>query len=63
MAVFYISERFFTENELTHFEKKHRYKISDIKYAAEAEIDFSSENEKNFLLEKGYPKIHARFFA
>ncbi|MBV6880939.1 hypothetical protein NG800_012960 [Epilithonimonas ginsengisoli] len=56
----YISDRFFTIQELEKFE----YKISSIAYSSSAgEIDFSSENEKTFLLEKGYPKILARFFA
>lgn len=60
----YISDRFFTIQELEKFEQNFGYKISSIDYSSSAgEIDFSNENEKTFLLEKGYPKILARFFA
>ncbi len=58
-----ISERFFTQSELDSFEKKHRLKVSEIKYCSDhGEIDFSDKEQKDFLLKKGYPKILARFF-
>lgn len=57
-----ISERFFTKEELIRFEKKHGYKITKIGYVAYEEIDFSLKDEKDFLMDKGYPKILARFF-
>jgi len=66
MAVkqYYISERFFTKEEIKEFEATHGYDLKEIDYAsATGEIDFSISDEKSFLLEKGYPKISARFFA
>lgn len=60
----YISDQFFTIQELEKFEQNFGYKISSIYYSSSAdEIDFSNEIEKTFLMEKGYPKILARFFA
>ena len=43
----YISERFFTKEELDSFVETHGYSITDISYSStEGEIDFSSKEEK-----------------
>jgi hypothetical protein len=59
----YISERFFTKEELDSFVETHGYSITDISYSStEGEIDFSSKEEKEYLLREGHPRILARFF-
>lgn len=64
LAKFFISERFFTKEELEVFEKRHGYKVSEISYSSiKGEIDFSNSEEKEFLLREGFPMILARFFA
>ncbi|GIZ15292.1 hypothetical protein [Capnocytophaga catalasegens] len=61
---YYISERFFTKDELKSFEQKHGYKVTEIHYMCiHGEIDFSEPKEKEFLMREGFPKILARFFA
>lgn len=61
---FYISERFFTKDEISAFKEKHGFDLKEIEYSSTTgEIDFSVKEEKDFLLENGYPKILARFFA
>ena len=63
IETFYISDRFFTKQELENFFNDFGYNINQIEYGSTAEIDFSEKAEKEFLLEKGYPKILARFFT
>lgn len=64
IRTFYISERFFTKEELTSFRKVHDYDIKEISYSSvEGEIDFSIADQKEFLLKEGFPKILERFFA
>lgn len=64
MEKYYISERFFTTDEIKTFKEKHNYHIKEIEYSSSiGEINFSEKEEKEFLLQKGYPKILARFFA
>lgn len=60
---YYISERFFTKEELQLFEETHKGKITEISYASYFEIDFSDKEEKDFLMKKGYPMIQARFYS
>ncbi|WP_447951313.1 hypothetical protein [Chryseobacterium koreense] len=60
---YHISERFFSKEELKAFREKFGYNIKDLYYSSSEEIDFAQEDEKDFLLENGYPKISARFFA
>lgn len=60
---FYISSRFFSNREIKSFFEKFGYNITEISYSSSAgEIDFSNQDEKQFLFEKGYPKILSRFF-
>lgn len=60
----FISERFFTSEELKEFEQKHGYKVTEISYSSvNGEIDFSISEEKEFLMREGFPMILARFFA
>ncbi len=62
IETFYISERFFTKDEIETFYKNFGYQIKDISYSSTGgEIDFSSKIEKEFLLKYGTPKILARF--
>ena len=62
IKTFYISERFFTNEEITSFRKEHGYDIKEISYASsEGEIDMSIQEQKEFLLKYGTPKILARF--
>lgn len=64
LQTIFISQKYFTKEELSLFSEKFGYQINEISYSSSGgEIDFSNENEKIFLLEKGYPKILARFFA
>ena len=63
MEVIFISEKYFTPDEIKSFKERHNYDIKEIKYTSSSEIDFSNKEEKDFLLQKGYPKILARFFA
>lgn len=63
MKTIYISEKHFSPEEIKTFKAKHNYNLKDIEYTAHDEIDFSQKAEKEFLLEKGYPKILARFFS
>ena len=63
MKTYYISDRFFTEEELNTFNEKFGNEITEISYSSVSEIDFSLMEEKTFLLENGYPMILARFFA
>ena len=64
VKTYFISKRFFTDEELSTFKEKFGYELTEIDYSSsEGEIDFSDESEKKFLLEKGYPMILARFFA
>ncbi len=58
-----ISKRFFTNEELKKFKEKHGYDVTEISYASSKEIDFSVPDEKEFLMNNGFPKILARFFA
>jgi len=58
-----ISKKYFTPEELEEFKRLFNYDITDIQYSAKCEIDFSKEDEKNFLFLKGYPRILARFFS
>ena len=61
---YYISEKYFTESEIKSFKEKYNYDLKEIEYSSTVgEIDFSQKDEKEFLLQKGYPKILARFFA
>ena len=58
----FISERFFTKEELDLFRSEHGYDIKEISYSsAEGEIDMSTPDQKEFLLKYGTPKILARF--
>lgn len=60
----FISNRFFTAEELELFKSKFGYCITEISYFSTiGEIDFSNQDEKDFLFANGYPKISARFFA
>lgn len=59
----YISEKFFTEDELKAFREKFGHDIKEISYSSKSEIDFSELEEKKYLLENGHPMILARFFA
>jgi hypothetical protein len=61
IKTFYISERFFTEQELTSFREEHGYDIKEISYSGYEEEDFSVPHQKEFLLKYGTPKILARF--
>lgn len=64
LKTYFISERFFTKEEITSFKEKHGYDIKDISYSSiEGEIDFSEPHEKEFLLKEGFPKISDRFFS
>ena len=64
MIKYYISERFFTFEEIKMFKLKFGYDIKEIDYMSlNGEIDFSTKDEKEFLLKNGFPKILARFFA
>lgn len=61
---YYISERFFTSEELKEFEQRHGYKVTEISYSSvNGEVDFSNPEEKAFLMKEGFPMILARFFA
>ncbi|MFV0183977.1 hypothetical protein ACTS9U_07150 [Empedobacter falsenii] len=62
LKTFYISERFFTIDELEKFKQKFGYAVSEISYSSSIEIDFRKNDEKEFLFKKGYPMILARFF-
>lgn len=58
----YISERFFTSEELKTFERRHGYAVTTIGYmCSSGEIDFSEPEEKAFLMKYGIPRILARF--
>lgn len=60
----FISERFFTSEELKEFEQRHGYKVTEISYSSvNGEVDFSIPEEKEFLMREGFPMILARFFA
>ena len=60
----FISERFFTKEELDSFRINQGYDIKEISYSSsDGEIDFNIPDQKEFLLKEGYPKILARFFA
>ena len=60
----FISERFFTKEELDSFRINQCYDIKEISYSSsDGEIDFNIPDQKEFLLKEGYPKILARFFA
>ncbi len=62
IETFYISERFFSKDEIEIFYKNFGYQIKEILYSSTGdEIDFSSKSEKDFLLKYGTPKILARF--
>jgi hypothetical protein len=61
IKTFYISERFFTEQELTSFREAHGYDIKEISYSSYQEEDFSLSDQKEFLFKFGTPKILARF--
>lgn len=62
LAKFFISERFFTKEELEVFEKRHGYKVSEIHYmSSSGEIDCSDPEEKDFIMKYGIPRILARF--
>lgn len=62
IPTYYISKRFFTKEELKAFEKKHGYKVTEIKYSStQGEIDCSNPEEKSFIMEYGIPRILARF--
>ncbi|TDX84055.1 hypothetical protein [Epilithonimonas xixisoli] len=64
LQTIFISQKYFTKEELSLFKEKFGYQINEISYSSSGgEVDFADENEKTFLLEKGYPKILARFFA
>lgn len=58
---YFISKKDFTEEELSQFIVNYGYKIEEIFYSSEIEIDFSNKDEKDFLLKNGVPKILARF--
>ena len=58
----FISERFFTKEELDLFRSEHGYDIKEISYSnTEGEIDMSTPEQKEFLLKYGTPMILARF--
>lgn len=59
---FHISEKYFSKEEIKAFREKFGYDIKSLDYSSKIEVDFSNEAEKSFLLEKGYPKISARFY-
>ncbi len=63
IKTYFISERFFTNDEIKSFKNLFRFDLKDIEYSSQIEIDFNNLEEKEFLLQKGYPKILARFFA
>lgn len=64
ITTYYISERFFTKEELSSFREKNGYDIKEISYSSsEGEIDFSDTEQKEFLIKEGFPKISARFFS
>lgn len=64
IKTFYISEHFFTKEEIYLFYKEHGYNIKEISYSSsEGEIDFSATEQKEFLLKEGFPKILARFVS
>ena len=46
----FISARFFTQEELQEFKKRHGYEVTEISYACNKEIDFSQPEEKEFLM-------------
>lgn len=58
-----ISKQFFTKDEISLFEKMHRYTFNDLEGAAKTKdidlssVDFSNKEEKEFLLKNGAPKI------
>lgn len=59
---YYISERFFTKEELELFEKTHGYKVTEGWYmSSQGEIDCSDPEEKAFIMKYGIPRILARF--
>lgn len=59
----YISETFFSEDEIKAFQKKFGYDIKSISYSSASVVDFSILEEKEYLLKNGHPMILARFFA
>jgi len=62
METIYISEKYFTTEELKAFKEQHNYDLKEIKYSTtNGEIDFSKQEEKEFLFKYGVPKILARF--
>jgi hypothetical protein len=62
LKTIYISERFFTKEEIASFRKEHGYDIKEISYSSsQGEIDFSTADQKEFLFKYGTPKILARF--
>ena len=61
---YFISKRFFTEEELTIFRERHQYDVFEISYTcSHGEIDMSVPEEKEFLMKNGHPRILARFFG
>lgn len=63
MKTYYISKRFFTNDEFSNFKKTFGYEITIISYTSTGgEIDFCNKIEKDFLLENGHPRILDRFF-
>jgi predicted HAD superfamily hydrolase len=62
LETIFISERFFSSEELVTFHTEHGYNINEIYYSSSGgEIDMSVKDEKEFLLKHGTPKILARF--
>lgn len=62
MKTYYISERFFTKEEITSFREMHGFDIKEISYSSvEGEIDMSDKSQKEFLFKYGTPMILARF--
>lgn len=58
----FISERFFTSEELKKFEQRHGYKVTEISYSSvNGEIDCADPEEKEFIMKYGIPRILARF--
>jgi hypothetical protein len=60
---FYISELFFTKEELKSFFERYGYNITEIYYSSISKIDFSKQDEKEFLFKEGISRILARFYA
>lgn len=59
---YYISERFFTSEELKEFEQRHGYKVSEVYYVCSTgEINCADPEEKEFIMKYGIPRILARF--